>query len=220
MQKSRQVGDLIACGFLVAIILYLTFQSTQFSSLTASHPYLMGFVKFGLLAPFGRLLAGRLFKSRRWEISKLIIPQALLWGLTGMWITAAFSLVSSGTTGLMTAGLWPQTTGFGLALSRSVWINLLGGYGFFMMFVHEVAERSVCGRLTGKPFSVSEIVLTLARENWFVPIFLTVIFFWIPAHTVTFMLPRAWQVLFAASLSVVLGMIKAVIAKPQGRTAG
>ena len=38
----------------------------------------------------------------------------------------------------------------------------------------------------------------------------TIPFFWIPAHTITFLLPAEFQVLFAAMLSVVLGLILAV----------
>ncbi|HNW48075.1 MAG TPA: hypothetical protein PKK88_00005, partial [Bacteroidales bacterium] len=35
----------------------------------------------------------------------------------------------------------------------------------------------------------------------------TIPLFWIPAHTITFMLPDQYKVLFAASLSIVLGLI-------------
>lgn len=38
----------------------------------------------------------------------------------------------------------------------------------------------------------------------------TIPFFWIPAHTITFILPGEFQVLFAALLGVVLGVILAV----------
>jgi hypothetical protein len=36
--------------------------------------------------------------------------------------------------------------------------------------------------------------------------------FWIPAHTITFLLPAEFQVLFAASLSIVLGILLSVAA--------
>ncbi len=38
----------------------------------------------------------------------------------------------------------------------------------------------------------------------------TIPFFWIPAHTITFMLPPQWRVLFAAVLGIVLGVLLAV----------
>jgi hypothetical protein len=37
----------------------------------------------------------------------------------------------------------------------------------------------------------------------------TIPFFWIPAHTLTFILPADYQVLFAALLSIALGLILA-----------
>ncbi|MFW6263559.1 MAG: hypothetical protein ACOC34_05955, partial [Thermotogota bacterium] len=36
---------------------------------------------------------------------------------------------------------------------------------------------------------------------------LTLLWFWIPAHTITFMLPEIWRITLAAVWSVVLGLI-------------
>ena len=44
---------------------------------------------------------------------------------------------------------------------------------------------------------------------WDIVLFRGVVFFWIPAHTVTFLLPEAFRVLFAAALGAVLGLILA-----------
>ncbi|MDE6112603.1 MAG: hypothetical protein K2G46_04230, partial [Bacteroidales bacterium] len=56
----------------------------------------------------------------------------------------------------------------------------------------------------------------LANLNWDVQwnfVFKkTIPLFWIPAHTVTFLLPPQWQVLFAALLGVVLGILLAIAA--------
>jgi hypothetical protein len=41
----------------------------------------------------------------------------------------------------------------------------------------------------------------------------TIPFFWIPAHTVTFLLPAEIRVLFAVVLSVVLGLLLTISAK-------
>ena len=40
----------------------------------------------------------------------------------------------------------------------------------------------------------------------------TIPFFWIPAHTITFLLPETFRVLFASLLGIVLGVILAVAA--------
>ena len=44
---------------------------------------------------------------------------------------------------------------------------------------------------------------------WRVVLFRSLLFFWVPAHTVTFLLPPAFRVLFAALLGAVLGLILA-----------
>jgi hypothetical protein len=41
----------------------------------------------------------------------------------------------------------------------------------------------------------------------------TIPFFWIPAHTITFLLPPQYRVLYAALLSVVLGILLGVAGK-------
>jgi len=38
----------------------------------------------------------------------------------------------------------------------------------------------------------------------------TIPFFWIPAHTITFLLPGEYRILFAAVLGIVLGVFLAV----------
>ena len=40
----------------------------------------------------------------------------------------------------------------------------------------------------------------------------TIPFFWIPAHTITFILPGEFQVLFAALLGIALGLILSIAA--------
>ncbi|MDE7102493.1 MAG: hypothetical protein K2O37_06815, partial [Bacteroidales bacterium] len=50
------------------------------------------------------------------------------------------------------------------------------------------------------------------KRQWSFVFKKTIPFFWIPAHTVTFMLPGEYQVLFAAFLGVVLGIILAFAA--------
>ena len=45
---------------------------------------------------------------------------------------------------------------------------------------------------------------------WNLVLFRSLLFFWIPAHTVTFLLPADFRVLFAAVLGAVLGLILAL----------
>jgi hypothetical protein len=50
------------------------------------------------------------------------------------------------------------------------------------------------------------------QVHWHFVLKKTIPFFWIPAHTITFLLPDAWRVLFAAILGIMLGVILAMSA--------
>jgi hypothetical protein len=45
----------------------------------------------------------------------------------------------------------------------------------------------------------------------------TIPFFWIPAHTITFLLPSEFRVLFAAVLGIALGLILAIGVQKAGK---
>jgi hypothetical protein len=85
-----------------------------------------------------------------------------------------------------------------------------------MMTFHKITDTHILatgGTLSGllKPIPFSKI---LAGLNWNVQwnfVFKkTIPFFWIPAHTITFLMPADFRVLFAALLGIVLGVILAL----------
>lgn len=51
---------------------------------------------------------------------------------------------------------------------------------------------------------------------WVKVVIVSLMVFWIPVHTITFMIPENWRVLFAAVLGVALGVILG--SKPTSRT--
>ncbi|KGB23060.1 hypothetical protein AtDm6_1929 [Acetobacter tropicalis] len=55
--------------------------------------------------------------------------------------------------------------------------------------------------------------------RWAKIVGLCLIFFWTPAHTITFLLPNIWRVVFAAYLSVALGAILSFASEAGSRTA-
>jgi hypothetical protein len=60
------------------------------------------------------------------------------------------------------------------------------------------------------PMQVKNIISTLDwKRQWDFVFKKTIPLFWIPAHTLTFILPADFQVLFAALLSIALGLILA-----------
>jgi len=85
-----------------------------------------------------------------------------------------------------------------------------------MMTLHKITDAHIA-RHGGAPVSllrlpaVGDIMAGLDwRVQWNFIFKKTIPFFWIPAHTVTFLLPPDFQVLFAALLGIALGVILAI----------
>ena len=192
--------DILGLLYFIAVSLGLYFYSGQIGSLTHSHPAPMYFAKFFLLASFGECLKTRL-SSGSWIPHRLWL-RAPVWGLFGVWIGAGFVLADDGVTGLVAKGLWMD----GLRpFSISLWSNFLSGYAFFMMFTHYWVDHLIEGEMIW-PW---ELMGRPATTGWAKVVFISLAAFWLWAHTITFNLPPSFRVVFAAYLSVALGLILA-----------
>jgi hypothetical protein len=86
------------------------------------------------------------------------------------------------------------------------------------MTVHKVTDTHIlaCGgslKALITPLPFGNILASLNwKVQWDFVFKKTLPLFWIPAHTITFLLPAEFQVLFAASLSIVLGILLSVAA--------
>ena len=100
-----------------------------------------------------------------------------------------------------------------VAFCTSVAMNLV--YAPVMMTFHKITDAHIIangGTLKGffSPVHISEIFINLNwNVQWNFVFKKTIPFFWIPAHTITFLLPADYQVLFAAVLGIALGSILA-----------
>jgi hypothetical protein len=202
MTKTR-IGDAIAVVYVLVLVIYLIFSIDSFVALTKGHPIIMGFFKVALLATFGEFLKVRR-KTGNWVITHPI-QRFFVWGIFGIWFTYAFPLFDAGVVDMMNKHLWPSVWGnLFEAFSKSFWINFAGGYAYTMMITHEYFNKVI----DKQGFvSLTQFAEEMDKKVWFRFIPLTVFFFWIPAHTVTFMLPGYYRVLMAAVLSVALGFI-------------
>ena len=203
-----RVADFLAIGFLVFLAGLVFFFKDPFVAATKDQPFVMGFAKFAILATFGSLLKVRR-RTGQWSFwAKGLVWQAAIWGVVGIWITAAFTAFSVALDGLVTAGMWPGGSSLWLAFSKSLWINLLGGYAFWMMLSHEYFDQLVNNLLGQVGEGIPRLVQfgeRLDKKIWFGFIPKTILLFWLPMHTITFLLPNWWRILFAAVLSVALG---------------
>lgn len=198
------------------LILILPSSHAVFMAMTAIHPYLMGFVKFAILATMGELLALRIVQGD-WKKPKGLIYRALIWGFLGMTFVLVFDLYATGVSGAIKKGLLPSFGGnLGFAFFTSALMNMLFGPTF--MAFHRITDTYI-DLGDGKLNRIMKVKLkeVIKHIDWngyvgFV-VLKTIPFFWIPAHTLTFMLPPEYRVLAAAFLSIALGGILAFAKK-------
>ena len=203
-------GDFIWGGILLAFIAFVIYPRTHviFVEATTAHPYIGGFLKFALLATMGEMLVGRLAKGH-WSKAPGFIGRVVIWGLLGMVITLIFQIFAGGVNYAFSSGyLLGQNSPFVVAFMISLTMNLT--FAPTMMAFHRFTDTYLdlkYGESVAKP-SVKQVV---ERIDWngFVSFVLlkTVPFFWVPAHTITFLLPPEYRVLVAAMLSIALGLL-------------
>lgn len=219
-------GDFLWWGVLLSIVAFLLYPSTRegFVAVTKAHPYIMGFIKVGILATMGELMAIRI-ASGDFSKPKGLIYRFVIWGLLGMLFALMFDVFAMGTAGAIKKGLLPSGGEGTLhniltAFFTSAVMNLFFAPTF--MAFHRVTDTYIdLGE--GKLSSIVKVPLSsvVDKIDWrgfigFV-ILKTVPLFWIPAHTITFILPGEYRVLMAAFLSIALGGIMAATKKSKGK---
>lgn len=226
MKKS----DFIFWGSIVLLFLPFFLSSDLYGfykSFNHDHGMVTAFVKFAILATLGELIGLRIKTGKYVQPGFGILPRALVWGFIGLTIKLAFIIFASGTPNFLAyMGMADATTamkgGFTVsklivAFSTSFAMNII--YAPVMMTFHKMSDIHIVsngGTLRGfiTPIRPGKI---MSGMNWDVMwgfVFKkTIPFFWIPAHTITFLLPPDVQVLFAALLGIALGTILAVAGK-------
>ena len=184
-----------------------------FIEITNNHPYIMGFVKFSVLSTMGELLAIRI-GSGEWKKPSGVIYRFIVWGFIGMLVVLMFNLFGAGVKGAMAKGLIISfdggISGFWDAFMIASIMNLV--FAPVFMTVHRFTDTYidlVAGeKVPASQISLSRLIATIDWDNLigFVVV-KTIPFFWIPAHTIVFMLPGEYRVLVAAYLSIALGII-------------
>ena len=189
-----------------AVILLIPASRSGFQNISDTHPYMMGFIKFALLATVGELLSASL-KAHWWSAPVKVPGRMVIWGLIGVWITYMMKIYFSGVTALMASGLLPGGESVFLrALFTSMTMNLTFGPTF--MAVHKCTDKWLELRAEGEKKPGLKKIIGGIDWHGFVSftLFRVVPLFWIPAHTITFLLPSSYQVIMAAALSIALGI--------------
>jgi len=195
-----------------------------YNTFNREHGMVMSFIKFAILATLGEVIGLRI-RSGKYNAKDFgILPRAIVWGILGLTIKLAFVIFTSGTISFLTyMGLENAKPafegGFGMeklfiAFCISVFMNSI--YAPVMMTLHKITDTHILqtgGTLKGlfTPIDFRGIFRNLNWDvQWNFVFKKTIPFFWFPAHTITFLLPPDFQVLFAAVLGIALGLILAI----------
>lgn len=219
LQKNymAKFGTLIWVTLIAIFAAFLIIPQTHtlFVDTTKAHPYLMGFVKFAILSTMGEFLAARIV-SGRWQMVKGMLPKMFIWGVLGVLIVMMFSIYADGVSGAINKGLlWTGSPagGFMAKLLKAFYISAIMNLTFAPVFMaaHRITDTWIDARFVSEGISVSKVIATVDWGGFmkFV-VGKTIPLFWIPAHTITFLLPDTYKVIFAASLSIVLGLILSI----------
>lgn len=220
-----------------AAILSPFFLSTEvygaYTALNAAHPYLLAFFKFALLATAGEAIGLRIKTGSYSEAGFGLMPRAVVWGFLGMWIAASMKVYASGVPNFAASlgieGVQEAMQGgfSGLKLAGALMISIAmnTSFGVVFMTLHKVTDTHILAnggslRALLRPIPVGDILSTMNwRVQWDFVFKKTIPLFWIPAHTATFLLPAHLQVLFAALLGVMLGVLLSIAAVLSRKTA-
>jgi hypothetical protein len=198
-----------------SMILVIPDTRVIFNELTTSHPYLMGFIKTAYLATMGEMLVSRM-KHGVYFMGKKIWMKFLVWGLLGMVFVFIFKIFSSGVISAQQANLLPSMEGTGFlpvllsAFLTSIMMNLFFAPTF--MFLHQITDGYI-DQSQGNLKKLIQIPLVNVIDRMDIKRFIsfvvlkTIPLFWIPAHTITFLLPENYRILMAAYLSIALGIL-------------
>lgn len=167
----------------------------------------MAFLKFSFFASLGELISYR-FTYKVWAFPKAFLLKVLLWGVLGLLIAFSFQFYSEGVKVMLKQGKLPLSESiFSFAFFTSLTNNLT--FAPLMMSFHKICHTYIHQRFGEKVqgLSFETLIESISWKPFLRMICLKKIpFFWIPVHTLTFMMPEVYRVLFASFLSFVLGV--------------
>ena len=215
MKRENLKYDIVWAAVLggLLVVMLVPPMAGMYQRLNANVSYATAFVKFFIMASMGEYLAKRI-RTKQWQFPSFWFGRALVWGFLGIAIALAFQLFSGGVLAAAENGFLPKTD-FALlnAFMISAIMNLI--FAPVMMGFHRFTDTWFDLRSQGVTPTLIGMVEHIDWEQFFsFVVAKTIPFFWIPAHTITFLLPGEYRVLMAALLSIALGLLLA-IAKPK-----
>jgi len=206
-------SDLLAILFGILIAVFFILEPTRefYVRIYSRLPAVISFLKFGILATTGEMLVLRIKRGRYIEKEFGLLPKMIIWGFLGVGIYMAFGIFSKGV-----PSLFPMIdNSFLTAFLISLLMNTI--FAPVMMLTHHLTDLHISnegGKFNLKTFSPLKLLKQADWDKmWSFAFAKTIPFFWIPAHTITFLLPSIYRTLFAALLSIALGLLLALSGK-------
>ncbi|MDP2302799.1 MAG: hypothetical protein Q8N03_10305 [Ignavibacteria bacterium] len=157
-----------------------------------AYPIITAMIQFAILSTLGDMISKWVIQKRIFLpfTYKTVILKMLEWAFLAVCIKYAFVGFNYFVQGLVEKSLLPGLNYFWEAFAISATMNLQ--FGPFLVIMHRLLDNLI------------------AKENNWANIdkgMYSLLWFWLPAHTITFMLPKPFQIGLAALWSVVLGLI-------------
>ncbi len=164
------------------------------------NPILSAVLQFAVLGTLGEVISRWIIKGKIYSPfpAKLIIWKAFVWSVLAVCIKYAFIGFNGFVDALIQHSMLPEMGLYLRAFAVSSLMNVQ--FGLFLVLFHRILDN-----------------LYPRRSNW-VNIdksLYSLLWFWIPAHTITFTLPKDYQIGLAALWSVVLGLILGYFSRGQ-----
>lgn len=183
----------------------------SYLALVRDHPLAMAFGQFAVLGTAGEVLSARIRGGSAAAMgpAKLAL-KALGWGLLGLYIKGMFVTAAAGVSGLVAYGALPAAAaapGLLGALATSTLMNAMLGPS--MVILHRLLDNAIDRALGQPPLGWAGLEAGMRTLLWL----------WIPLHTLTFLQPQELRVGMAAALSLVLGVVLGLAARSPHRGA-
>ncbi|KLO21722.1 hypothetical protein X275_05875 [Marinitoga sp. 1197] len=156
------------------------------------NPLIAAMIQFAILGTAGEIVAKLLTKNKI-SVFK-VIYSAIVWAILGVIIKFAFTGFNGFVKELVEHNYLPSEKIY-QAFFKSLFTNAF--FGPWLIIIHRFLDNL-------PKFKIPKDGLKGAL--------FTLLWFWVPAHTVTFSLPVEWQITLAAVWSFVLGLILGIFA--------
>lgn len=155
-------------------------------------PILSSVVQFAVLGTLGDTVSFWIVKKKILSPydSRTFLLKIIEWSLLAIMIKYAFIGFYGFVDSLINNDYLPQLTGIGKSFAISLSMNLQ--FGPFLVIIHRLLDNLIIG-----------------KRNWnnLDKGLYSLLWFWVPAHTITFILPKEFQIGLAAVWSLALGII-------------